>query len=221
MTEIIHFLRHLDEAINNIAGQYGTLTYAILFAIIFAETGLVVIPFLPGDSLLFALGAFAATENAVLKIGLLYPLLISAALLGDNLNYWIGRKLGRRLFASETSKVFNKKHLIRTEAFFAKYGAKAIVMARFVPIVRTFAPFVAGMGAMSYPRFLAFSIFGAILWVGLCVTAGFYFGNMPAVKQNFEKVIIGIILVSVVPMLIEFLNHKRAEKIHAAKETGG
>jgi membrane-associated protein len=216
MSEIIHFLRHLDEAINNLAGQYGTLTYVILFAIIFAETGLVIIPFLPGDSLLFALGAFAATPNAVLKVGLLYPLLITAALLGDNLNYWIGRKLGRKLFASETSKIFNKTHLIRTEAFFAKYGAKAIIMARFVPIVRTFAPFVAGMGAMEYGRFLIFSVFGAFLWVGLCVTAGYIFGNIPSVKANFEKVIIGIILVSVVPMVIEFLNHKRQEKRHAA-----
>jgi membrane-associated protein len=221
MSELLDALRHLDKTINDLASHYGTLTYAILFGIIFVETGLVVMPFLPGDSLLFALGAFAATENAVLKIGLLYPLLIAAALLGDNVNYWIARKLGRQLFRSDTSKVFNKAHLIRTEAFFAKYGPKAIVMARFVPIVRTFAPFVAGMGAMSYPRFLAFSIFGAVLWVGLCVTAGYYFGNLPGVKTNFEKVIIGIILVSLVPMLIEFLSHKRAAKIQAAKGAGG
>jgi membrane-associated protein len=212
LEQISDFFRHFDVWLQNTVAQYGTLTYAILFAIIFAETGLVVTPFLPGDSLLFALGAFSARDGSALSVAVLYPLLIAAALIGDNVNYWAGRLLGRRLFQSETSKILNKAHLIRTEAFFARYGGKAIFLARFVPIVRTFAPFVAGMGNMTYARFLTYSVAGAFLWVGVAVTAGYLFGNLPFVKNNFEKVILGIIVVSLLPALIEYLNHRRAAK---------
>jgi membrane-associated protein len=161
-------------------------------------------------------GAFSARPNSGLSVAMIYPMLIGAALLGDNVNYWVGRMLGRRLFGNENSKIFKKSHLTRTEAFFEKHGGKAIIMARFVPIVRTFAPFVAGMGQMSYLRFLAFSIGGALLWVGICVTAGYMFGNMEPVKKNFEKLVLGIIFISVLPMIIEFINHKR----NATKEGG-
>ena len=190
----------------------GPLAYGGLFLIIFIETGIVIFPFLPGDSLLFTVGTLAAGEKPAFALGVLYPLLIAAALIGDNCNYFLGKHLGRGLFKSETSKVFNRSNLTKTEAFFDKHGPKAVIMARFVPIVRTFAPFVSGMGAMTYPKFLTFSVIGATLWVGLCVTAGYFFGNIPFVKKNFEVVLIGIVLVSVLPMIIEYMNHRKAAK---------
>jgi membrane-associated protein len=190
----------------------GPLAYGGLFLIIFVETGIVIFPFLPGDSLLFTVGAFAAGEKPAFALGVLYPLLMAAALIGDNCNYFLGKKFGRRLFQNESSKLFKQSNLTKTEAFFAKHGTKAIILARFVPIVRTFAPFVAGMGAMSYPNFLKFSVIGAALWVGLCVTAGYFFGNIPIVKKNFELVLIGIVLISVLPMLFEYLNHRKQSK---------
>jgi membrane-associated protein len=210
--QLIDLLRHLDVWINNTVSQYGTLTYGIIFAIVFAETGLVIMPFLPGDSLLFALGAFSATPNAALKLAFLYPLLMVAAFCGDNVNYWLGRTLGRNLFGKPESRILNRAYLAQTEEFFARHGGKALILARFVPIVRTFAPFVAGMGNMPYGRFLAFSIASTALWVGLCVTGGYLFGNLPVVRNNFEKVIIGIILVSLLPAVIEFTNHRRKSK---------
>jgi membrane-associated protein len=194
----------------------GPLAYGGLFLIIFVETGVVVMPFLPGDSLLFTVGALAAGEKPAFLLGVLYPLLMAAALLGDNCNYFLGKKFGRGLFNNPNSKIFKRENLIKTENFFAKHGPKAIIMARFVPIVRTFMPFVAGMGAMTYGRFLAFSVAGAVLWVGICVTGGYFFGNIPFVKKNFELVLIGIILVSVLPMVFEFFQHRKHEK--AAKE---
>lgn len=208
--ELIGFFRHFDVWLTNTIQQYGTATYAILFSIIFAETGLVVMPFLPGDSLLFTVGAFSARANSGLNAAIIYPLFLTAALLGDNVNYWVGRRLGRRLFQNEKSKIFKRAHLVKTEAFFTKHGGKALIMARFVPIVRTFAPFVAGMGEMNYSRFLYFSVAGAFLWVGVCVTAGLLFGNMPVVQKNFEKLVLGIIFVSLLPILIEFINHRRS-----------
>ena len=207
--QLIDLLRHLDVWINNTVAQYGTLTYGIIFLIVFAETGLVITPFLPGDSLLFTLGAFAATPNAALKLGLLYPLLMSAAFLGDNVNYWLGRSLGRGMFRREGSRILNRAYLAQTEDFFARHGGKALILARFVPIVRTFAPFVAGMGQMAYPRFLLYSIASSLLWVGLCVTGGYFFGNLPFVRNNFEKVIIGIIVVSLLPAAFELWNHRK------------
>lgn len=210
--QLWEFLRHPGDVLKAFVSQHGPLIYVFLFGIVFAETGLVVMPFLPGDSLLFAVGALAADPVSGMSVPLIYPLFISAALLGDNVNYWIGRKLGRKLFSSETSKVFNKKHLVHTENFFAKFGARAIVLARFVPIVRTFAPFVAGMGSMSYSRFLAFSVMGAILWVGICVTAGVLLGNLPMVKKNFELVVLAIVIISVLPPIIEVIKHRRESK---------
>ncbi len=216
--QIWEFLRHPGDILKEFVNQHGMLIYVFLFGIVFAETGLVVVPFLPGDSLLFAVGALAADPASGMSVPLIYPLFIAAALLGDNVNYWIGRKLGRKLFTSETSRVFNKKHLYHTEAFFARYGARAIVLARFVPFVRTFMPFVAGMGSMGYTRFLAFSIMGAIFWVGICVTAGVLLGNLKVVQKNFELVVLGIIIVSLLPPIIEVIKHRREQK--AQKEVG-
>ena len=196
----------------------GPLAYGGLFLIIFVETGVVVMPFLPGDSLLFTVGALAAGEKPAFSLGVLYPLLMAAALLGDNCNYFLGKKFGRGLFNNPNSKLFKRENLVKTEAFFAKHGPKAIIMARFVPIVRTFMPFVAGMGAMTYGRFLMFSVMGAILWVGICVTGGYFFGNIPFVKKNFELVLIGIIAVSVLPMVFEFLQHRKQAKTAQPEE---
>jgi len=203
---LIDFILHVDEHLNNIIIQYGAWTYAILFAIIFVETGLVVMPFLPGDSLLFAAGAFAArgSLNPYVIVGLLWV----AAVVGDNVNYWIGRYIGPRAFQSD-SRLLNRKYLARAHEFYEKHGGKAVIMARFVPIVRTFSPFVAGVSAMSYRRFLVFDIAGGLLWISLFTFAGYFFGNIPAVKRNFELVIIGIIVVSVMPMVVEYVKSRR------------
>ena len=198
-------LLHLDSYLPHLVSQYGTGIYGILFGIVFCETGLVVLPFLPGDSLLFASGALN-----LLSTPLLYPLFFVAALCGDNLNYWLGRTLGRKLFSNESSKFFNRGHLRKTETFFERYGTKAVILARFVPVVRTFAPFVAGMGCMAYGRFLAFSVIGAALWVGICVTAGRLFGQIPAVHKHFELVVLAIVAVSLLPLAVEYVNHRRA-----------
>jgi membrane-associated protein len=202
---------HLDKHLDTVIQQYGTLTYMLLFTIIFCETGLVITPFLPGDSLLFAAGAFAAKGS--LNPWLIYGLLWFAAVLGDNLNYWLGVVVGPRVFASENSKLFNRKHLERTQEYYDKYGAKTLVIARFVPIVRTFAPFVAGIGRMRYPKFLAISIAGGGLWMSLFVWAGYFFGNIPAVKHNFTLVIFAVIGVSLLPGFIEFLRHRRQASV--------
>jgi membrane-associated protein len=207
---IVDFLLHLDRHLAQVISTYGTWTYALLFAIVFMETGLVVTPFLPGDSLLFAAGSFAAL--GALDVRLLFALLVFAAVLGDNLNYAIGRYLGPKVFHYERSRFFNPDHLRKTHGFYEKYGVKTIIIARFVPIVRTFSPFVAGVGAMSYPRFLAFDVVGGILWVGICVFAGYFFGNLPVVKQNFTLVILAIILVSILPAVFEFLRHRAGSR---------
>ena len=216
MNQIVDFFRHFDVWLQNTVAQYGTATYAILFFIVFAETGLVILPFLPGDSLLFAVGAFAARPDAKLNPVLLYPLFIGAALLGDNVNYLIGRNLGRKLFRKD-SKVLQEKHLVQTEEFLKEHGPKAIIMARFVPIVRTFAPFVAGMGNMHYRQFLAYSVVGAVLWVSVCVTAGHFLGQLPIVKKNFEVFVLLIIVVSILPAIFEIMKHRK----NAAKHPGG
>jgi membrane-associated protein len=202
---------HLDKHLDTVIQQYGTLTYLLLFTIIFCETGLVITPFLPGDSLLFAAGAFAAKGS--MNVWLVYGLLWFAAVLGDNLNYWIGVVVGPRVFASENSKLFNRKHLERTQEYYDKYGAKTLVIARFVPIVRTFAPFVAGIGRMRYLKFLAISIAGGGLWMSLFVWAGFFFGNIPAVKHNFTLVIFAVIGVSLLPGLFEYVRHRRQASV--------
>ena len=209
---LIDFILHIDEHLNSIIAQYGTWTYAILFAIIFVETGLVVMPFLPGDSLLFAAGAFASRGS--LNPFVLTILLSVAAILGDTVNYWIGRYFGPRVFTSD-SRLLNKRYLERAQEFYERHGGKAIVFARFVPIVRTFAPFVAGVGAMNYPRFLFYNVAGGLAWIVLFVWAGYFFGNIPTVERNFELVIFAIIGLSVVPMVIEYWKERKRSRARA------
>ncbi len=209
LVQAFQVLTHLDVYLNQWILQFGGWIYLILFLIIFCETGLVVTPLLPGDSLLFALGALAAGENAALSLPYLLVLLFVAGVLGDAVNYAIGNRFGNRFFKSETSKLFNKKHLQKTQEFYAKYGGKTVIIARFIPIVRTFAPFVAGMGSMSYSRFALFNVVGAALWVGSFLVAGFFFGNIPAVKTNFHYVIFGIIIVSILPPVFEYWRARR------------
>lgn len=201
----IDFILHLDVHLGQIIADYGGVTYAILFLIIFIETGLVIMPFLPGDSLLFAAGAFAALGS--LNITALILLLILAAILGDTTNYWIGHFFGEKLIANPKIPI-KKEHLEKTQVFFEKHGGKTIILARFVPIVRTFAPFVAGIGKMHYSRFISFNVIGGIAWVLTFSLGGYFFGNIPAVKHNFSLVIFGIILVSVAPMLWHALKSK-------------
>ena len=203
---MIDFLLHFDKHLLEFVRDYGTWVYGILFAIVFAETGLVVMPFLPGDSLLFATGAFAAA--GVLNIWVCAALLLVAAIAGDAVNYAVGRYIGPRAFsATDTSgwthKLLNRAHLQRAHEFFEHYGGKAIVLGRFVPIVRTFVPFVAGAGAMTYGTFAFYNVTGAILWVGLCMGAGWMFGNIPVVRDNFSLITLGIVFVSVLPMIVE------------------
>ena len=205
---LVDFVLHLDRHLAEIIQQYGVWTYAILFLIVFLETGLVVAPILPGDSLLFAAGAFAALGG--LDIGSLFFLLVAAAILGDTLNYAIGHYLGPKVFHYEKSRFFNPEHLKKTHAFYEKYGGKTIIIARFIPIVRTFAPFVAGVGAMNYRRFLAYNMVGGFLWVTICLFAGYFFGNLPFVKKNFSLVILAIIVISILPAVVEYLRHRAA-----------
>lgn len=204
---LIDFVLHLDRHLGELIQAYGVLTYAILFAIVFCETGFVVTPFLPGDSLLFAAGTFAARGD--LDLALLIGLLSVAGIAGDTVNYWIGHKVGPKVFKEEQSRFFKKEHLERTHAFYEKYGGKTIVIARFVPIVRTFAPFVAGIGAMTYWKFITYNVAGGLGWVASLTLAGYFFGNIPLVKRNFSLVIIVIIIISVLPMIIEYLRARR------------
>ena len=204
---VVDFFLHLDEHLNQIVTTYGVWTHLILFAIVFAETGLVVTPFLPGDSLLFAAGALAALGS--LDLWLLVVLLIGAAVLGDSVNYWVGAWIGPRAFSGNL-RFLRKDYLERTRAFYEKHGGKTIILARFVPIIRTFAPFVAGVGAMSYPRFIVYNIIGAVLWVGLFVPLGYFFGNMPTVKDNFSLVIFAIIGISMLPIAVEMFRARRS-----------
>ncbi|HKQ89085.1 MAG TPA: DedA family protein [Blastocatellia bacterium] len=208
--EFIDVILHLDAHLVELVSRYGTFSYAILFAIIFCETGLVVTPFLPGDSLLFAVGALSAKD--AFNVYTVSFLLMLAAILGDSTNYWIGYFVGPKVFRSESSRWFNRAHLDRTNAFYEKYGVKTVVIARFMPIVRTFAPFVAGIGRMYYPRFLLFSVLGSILWIGIFVAAGYVFGNFEVVKRNFTLVVLAIIFISILPALIEAMRARRERK---------
>ncbi|MCS7078627.1 MAG: DedA family protein [Chloracidobacterium sp.] len=205
---LLDLVLHLDKHLNALGGQLGGGLYVLLFLVIFCETGLVVTPFLPGDSLLFAIGALAATPTSVLNVHLVVVVLSIAAILGDTVNYWIGKKVGPAVFRSDTSRLFDRRHLDRTARFYAKYGAKTIIIARFVPIVRTFAPFVAGIGAMHYPRFLTYNIIGGVLWITSMTYAGYAFGNIPFVRKNFSLVVLGIIFVSLLPAVIEALRER-------------
>jgi membrane-associated protein len=198
----VELVLHLDQHLVALVHDYGTWTYAILCGIVFCETGLVVTPFLPGDSLLFAVGAVAATGALDPQTAAL--LLALACISGDNVNYWVGHWIGPVVFSREDSRLLNRQHLERTRRFYEKYGAKTIILARYVPIVRTFAPFVAGVGRMAYPRFLLYSVAGGATWIALLVSAGYFFGNIPIVKKNFSIVILAIIAISVMPMVIEY-----------------
>lgn len=199
---------HLDKNLAHVILLYGPLTYGLLFLIIFLETGFVVTPFLPGDSLLFAAGALSATSS--LKIFWVYILLVSGAILGDTVNYWIGHFIGPKIYEKDT-KWIKKEHLTKAHRFYEKYGGQAIILARFIPIIRTFAPFVAGIAKMTYPHFLAYNVIGGIVWVSLFLFGGYFFGNLPFVKSNFHYIVLAIIVISLVPMMIEIykaLNNK-------------
>ena len=204
MTELLNWFLHLDEVLPQVTNEYRGWTYLILFAIIFCETGLVVTPILPGDSLLFAAGYVASLPDSAINVWLLCFVLLIAAILGDTVNYHIGKYLGPRVLSGKLSRWLNPKHLEKTEQFFDKYGAKTIILARFVPIVRTFAPFVAGIGSMNYARFLSYNVVGGIIWVFSMTFAGYWFGNIPFVKKNFELVVIAIVFLSILPALWEF-----------------
>jgi membrane-associated protein len=203
---VLDFIIHIDIHLSELIRSYGTWTYLILFVIIFCETGLVVAPLLPGDSLLFAAGTFAARGD--FSILWLFVLLSIAAVLGDTANYWIGNYAGPKVFHNENVRFLNRKYLDRTHEFYEKYGGKTIIIARFVPIIRTFAPFVAGIGSMTYGRFISYNVIGGVLWIGAFAYAGFFFGNIPMVKRNFTLVIFAIIILSVMPGVIEFIKHK-------------
>lgn len=212
---LIDFVLHVDDHLTTIVNQYGGWTYGILFLIIFCETGLVVTPFLPGDSLLFAAGAL--TAQGALSIVPLYVLLLVAGIAGDQANYWIGSRVGVHAFDGRF-RFLKQEHLARTQHFFQRYGGKTIVIARFIPIVRTYAPFVAGAGGMEYSRFVGFNIAGAFLWITLFLLGGYFFGNIPVVQENFGLVVIAIIVVSVLPPVIEYINHRRLKARASAGE---
>ena len=214
---LIEFILHLDQYLNQIIQTYGLWTYAILFLIVFVETGLVIMPFLPGDSLLFAAGTFAAL--GALDVWVLWLVIFVAAVLGDTVNYWIGSKIGPRAFEQDM-RFMKREYLEKTQEFYEKHGGKTIILARFVPIVRTFAPFVAGVGTMNYRRCFTFNVVGAFLWTTIFVFLGYFFGNIPFVKENFELAIFGIVLISVVPMVIEYVRN-RARKAPSTALQGG
>lgn len=214
--QLIDFFLHLDQYLAEIIQNFGVWTYLILFAVIFAETGFVITPFLPGDSLLFAAGTLAALPGSPLNVILLWFVLFAAAVLGDTVNYWIGNKIGPRVFEQDY-RFLKREYLEQTQAFYEKHGGKTIVLARFVPIVRTFAPFVAGVGTMNYTRFLTFNVFGAFIWTALFVFLGYFFGNIPFVQANFELAIIAIIFISVLPMVYEWLKHRSSNKNEVAE----
>ncbi|MGB8667638.1 MAG: DedA family protein [Serratia inhibens] len=207
---VIDFILHIDVHLAELVAQYGIWVYAILFLILFCETGLVVTPFLPGDSLLFVAGALAALPTNDLNVHTMVALMVGAAILGDAVNYTIGRLFGDKLFSNPNSKIFRRSYLDKTHQFYEKHGGKTIILARFVPIVRTFAPFVAGMGKMSYRHFAAYNVIGALVWVLLFTYAGYLFGDLPIVQENLKLLIVAIILVSILPGIIEIWRHKRA-----------
>jgi membrane-associated protein len=217
--DLIDFVLHIDRHLDVIITTYGVWTYALVFGIVFCETGFVVTPFLPGDSLLFALGAFAARGS--LDLALVLGLLATAAIAGDTVNYWIGATIGPKVFHRENVRFLNRRHLERTHEFYERHGGKTIIIARFVPIIRTFAPFVAGIGKMTYPRFLAYNVVGGLAWVFLFVLGGYFFGNIPVVKRNFSLVIIAIIVISVIPVVVEYLRQWKAARAERAAAANG
>ncbi len=207
---LVELFLHLDKHLGELTAQYGTFTYAILFFVIFAETGFVFTPFLPGDSLLFAIGTLTALGS--LNVYFCFLLVVVAALSGDNMNYWIGHFLGAKILKKNSGRFIKKEYLDKTHAYFEKYGGKTIIIARFVPIVRTFTPFTAGIGRMNYLKFISYSITGAVLWSGLLIFAGYYFGNLPFIKQNFSLAILAVIFISILPAIIEIVRAKFKQK---------
>lgn len=205
----LDFFLHLDKNLEAVILTYGTAAYVLMFFIIFMETGFVVTPFLPGDSLLFVAGVLAS--QGIIDVGLLFIILTFAAIMGDSVNYWIGSMVGKKVF-HEKSRFFKKEYLLKTEKFYEKYGGKTIILARFMPIIRTFAPFVAGIGKMNYKWFIIYNISGGILWVGLFLFGGYFFGNIPIIKNNFEVSIFVIIFVSILPGIVEYIKHKKEHK---------
>lgn len=208
--DLFSFILHFDEHLKNIINMFGSFSYVVLFLVVFAETGLVVTPFLPGDSLLFIAGTLAG--SGLLNIWAVYLTLLIAAIVGDTVNYFLGHRFGTRVFTKEDSWLFNKNYLDKTRAFYEKHGKKTIILARFVPIIRTFAPFVAGVGQMHYSTFLAYNVIGAFIWVTSLTFAGYFFGGLPFIQKNFEFAVIGIVFVSLIPMLFEYTRHKRSSK---------
>jgi membrane-associated protein len=219
VAQLVDILLHLDRYLNAWAGEFGGWLYVILFAVVFAETGLVVTPFLPGDSLLFAVGALAATDGSPISVVTVGVALTIAAVIGDAVNYAIGRRIGPKIFASETSRLLNRGHLMRAKAFYERHGGKTIILARFITIIRTFAPFVAGIGDMGYRRFAAYNVIGAVAWVWSFLLLGFWFGNREIVKKNFTLVILAIILISLLPAVFEFVRARREAMKAARSET--
>jgi len=214
---LIDFILHIDKYLETIISNYGLWTYGILFVVIFCETGLVITPFLPGDSLLFAAGTFAA--KGWLSPHLLFILIASAAILGDTVNYWIGHFVGPRVF-TEKVRFLKKEYLDRTHSFYEKHGGKTIILARFIPIIRTFAPFVAGVGAMTYSKFILYNIVGALLWTALFVYAGYFFGSIQFINDNFSIVVIAIIIISVIPIIFEVIRNSRKKKAVGSEISG-
>lgn len=219
LAQLLDIFLHLHKHINDLAGAFGPWTYLVLFLVVFCETGLIVTPFLPGDSLLFAVGVLAGTEGSPLSLPLLAVVLIVAAILGDAVNYWIGFRVGPKVFCRDDSWLFNKAHLLRAQRFYEKYGGKTIVLARFIPIIRTFAPFVAGVGRMNYGRFAFFNVSGGIAWVLIFLLGGYFLGRVPAVEHNFHIVIFAIIIVSLLPAVWEYLLSRREQ--NRAKASSG
>jgi membrane-associated protein len=219
MEFLIDFILHIDVHLDSLVASYGWQTYLILFLIVFWETGVVICPFLPGDSLLFAAGAISARTDSPLSLPVLYLVIVTAAFLGDTVNYWVGRYIGPKAL-NRDGKFLKRKYLDKTRNFYDKYGAKTIILARFVPIVRTFAPFVAGVGQMVYPKFLAYNLIGGVAWTGIFVTAGHLFGAMPLVRKNFTMVIMAIIVLSVLPMVVEYLKARAKNKKAGAAGAG-
>lgn len=226
MSQLLDIFLHLDKHLEALATDYGPWIYALLFAIVFCETGLVVTPFLPGDSLMFAVGAICARQTdagvPLLRVEIAAPLLFAAAVAGNTSNYWIGRWTGPRIFTGESTsllgRLMSRKHLDSAHRFYEKHGGKAVILGQFLPIIRTFVPYVAGAGAMNYRRFILFNFTGALAWVGICCGGGYLFGNIPAVKRNFELVIIGIIAVSLIPVLVQVVKSHRSPRAGTAEE---
>lgn len=214
LKDALQYLLHVDRHIAELIAQFGPQAYGILFLIVFAETGLVVMPFLPGDTLLFAAGLFCRPDQAgALNYGIMFAVFMAAALCGDNVNYWIGRRLGPSLFKNESSRILKRSHLEKTHHFFEKHGKRTIILARFVPIVRTFSPFVAGMGKMPYREFLVFSVIGALLWVGIFLTGGYFLGRLPVVQDNFGIAMIAMAVLTFLPMAYEVWKAKKKGEI--------